>query len=62
MNLEKLQYPIGKYNCPDVITEKVLLEWIDDISSFPTRIRNAVNNLTDDQLDTPYREGGWSLF
>lgn len=61
MNMEKLRYPIGKYNCPDEITEKVLFEWIEDISSFPSRIRNAVTNLTDEQLDTPYREGGWTV-
>lgn len=61
MELEKLQYPIGKYICPDVISEEVLSEWIEDISNFPSRIKNAVNNLSDEQLDTPYREGGWSV-
>lgn len=61
MNIEKLQYPIGKYICPDVITEEVLFEWIGDISSFPSRLRNAVKKLSDEQLDTPYREGGWTI-
>lgn len=59
--MENLQYPIGKYVCPDPITKTILSEWIEDISNFPGRIRDAVKNLSDEQLDTPYREGGWTV-
>lgn len=35
--------------------------FIADIESFPVRLRNAVENLTEVQLDTPYREDGWTI-
>lgn len=34
---------------------------IDEIAAAPARMREAVRGLTDAQLDTPYREGGWTL-
>ena len=34
---------------------------IDQISAVPTHMRDAVSGLTPAQLDTPYREGGWTL-
>src|SRR6266536_6127726 len=34
---------------------------IAEIRDFPPVIRSAVEGLTDDQLDTPYREGGWTV-
>lgn len=34
---------------------------IDEIAAAPARLRDAVRGLTDAQLDTPYREGGWSV-
>ena len=61
MDIEKQQYPIGIYSSPDVITGNVLSQWIEDISSFPKRIRKVVLDLTDEQLDTPYRQGGWTV-
>ena len=34
---------------------------IDQIAAAPTRLRDAVRGLNDKQLDTPYREGGWTV-
>ena len=34
---------------------------IDAIEGFPPRIREAVIDLNDAQLDTPYRPGGWTV-
>lgn len=34
---------------------------IQKIAELPTQIRETVKGLTDDQLDTPYREGGWTV-
>lgn len=61
MTLEQLKFPIGKFEKPTTITKYDLLKWILDISTFPTRIKNEVNNLTDQQLDTPYRPQGWTI-
>ena len=61
MTLEQLQYPIGKYNQPTVLTEAIINEWIAEISSFPEQLAHAVKTLTDKQLDTAYRPEGWTI-
>ena len=59
--MDKLCYPIGHYSPPQVITEDQLNLYILSIGSLPTRVAEAVADLTDEQLDTPYRPGGWTL-
>jgi hypothetical protein len=61
MNLEELKYPIGKFKKHDTITSEMLRKFIADIESFPKRLRAEVENLTDEQLDTPYRPNGWII-
>lgn len=61
MSLENLRFPIGHFEKPIEITKDILSGYISDISSFPNRLRVAVENLSDVQLDTPYREEGWTL-
>lgn len=59
--LEKLKYPVGKFERPLLITKEILSEWIDIIDLFPQKIKKEVEGLTDEQLDTPYRDGGWTV-
>ena len=55
------RFPIGKY-VPDPNPDAAkLAAWIDDIARAPETLRAAVRGLDDAQLDTPYREGGWTL-
>ncbi len=55
------QYPIGKFVLdPDATPEK-RKRWIEEVAAAPALFRNAVAQLKDAQLDTPYREGGWTL-
>jgi DinB superfamily len=54
-------YPIGKFVPPSEITKEQREIWIDEIAALPQQFREALNDLNDDQLDTPYREGGWTL-
>lgn len=55
MTIAQLKYPIGKFEKPSLITKAILKEWISDIFTFHKRLFCEVVNLTDDQLDTPYR-------
>jgi len=56
-----LRYPIGKFTPdPDVTPEK-RQQWIADLVEAPSLFRKAVAGLTEAQLDTPYREGGWTV-
>ena len=61
MNLEKLKFPIGKFEKPAVITKEILTEWISYISTFPERLQKEVLHLNEQQLDTPYRPAGWTI-
>jgi len=56
-----LQYPIGKFTWPEKMTDDVRRKCIQQIEETPTRLREAVKGLTEKQLDTPYREGGWTV-
>jgi hypothetical protein len=61
LDLEKLKYPIGKFIAPDDYSPDYILNKIEEISSFPERLRKEVLNLSDKQLDTPYRPEGWTV-
>jgi hypothetical protein len=61
MELEKLKYPIGRFEKPKSITQEILSEWILAISSFPQRLSAEIAFMTDEQLNTPYRPGGWTI-
>jgi hypothetical protein len=54
------RYPIGKYE-PQPYSAETLKSWILDIKFLPSDIEQAVLNLDEHQLDTPYREGGWTI-
>src|SRR6185436_2590651 len=54
------RYPIGKYEPqPFSILKKV--EWLADLKFLPLQLENAVLNLDEAQLQTPYREDGWTV-
>jgi hypothetical protein len=58
---DQLRYPIGKFKAPETYTSDYLAERIHAIAQFPKQLQNEVMHLTDEQLDTPYREGGWTI-
>ena len=53
-------YPIGKY-VPEEYSEAKKEEWIADIAFLPKILESAISNLDEHQLQTPYREGGWTV-
>ena len=59
--LYKLQYPIGQFDCPSQISHSNVKDWISILEYFPQRLESLVINLSDKQLDTRYREGGWTV-
>lgn len=56
-----LRYPIGRFRPPAEFTPPLRRSFIAEIASAPAVLANAVSALSDDQLDTPYREGGWTV-
>ena len=58
---DDLKYPIGPFAPPDTLTPEQVNTWIDEIAALPAALRRAVTPLTESQLDTPYRPGGWTV-
>lgn len=56
-----LRFPIGKFVRPESFGEAGRAVWIDQIAAAPAALRAAVAGLDDAQLETPYREGGWTV-
>lgn len=59
--LEKLRYPIGVFEKPSNITPEIIASWISILEHYPNRLENLVSSLSDKQLNTPYRPGGWTV-
>jgi uncharacterized damage-inducible protein DinB len=55
------RYPIGRYAPPETIDAATRAAWIEAVMEAPAQLRRAVAGLDDAQLDTPYRQGGWSV-
>ena len=55
------RYPIGRFQYAGPLTAQGRAEAIRQIASAPSLLRAAVTGLSDAQLDTPYREGGWTV-
>jgi len=55
------RYPTGRLTLDPDVTPDKRRPWIESIRSTPAKLRAAVAGLTEAQLDTPYREGGWTI-
>jgi len=55
------RYPIGNFELPKDITTGLRQAAINDLAATPAKVRAAVAGLSDAQLETPYREGGWTV-
>ena len=59
--LENLRYPIGHFKCPAEISTDDITRWIDILDKLPENLTNLVKDFSDEQLETPYRDGGWTV-
>ena len=60
-NKENLRFPVGRFSPPSPVPQAVIDQCIKTISTFPERLKEATTGMTDAQLKTPYREGGWTV-
>jgi hypothetical protein len=56
-----LRYPIGSFSFPKSTTAEQRQSWIAEVAVLPDTLRVAVSGLTPEQLETPYRPGGWTV-
>ncbi len=55
------RYPIGKFNFEGTLSDDQRKQLIDDIEQAPAALRSAIKNLDAKQIETPYRDGGWTV-
>lgn len=55
------RYPIGNLELDGPLSPKARRDAIAQIAALPNQLHDAVRGLDDEQLDTPYRKGGWTL-
>lgn len=58
---EDLRFPIGPFRAPPAVAAEDRARWIEAIAALPALLRRAVAGLSEAQLDTPYRPGGWNV-
>ena len=62
---QHLSYPIGLEEESDVYNDMygdaLKFKLLSDIKMLPAMLEFAIQNLNADQLDTPYRPGGWTV-
>lgn len=56
-----VKFPVGQLEVPDHVTAEHIQEWLGEIGSYTTRLREAVDELSDAQLGRTYREGSWTV-
>ena len=61
MTDEALRYPVGRFTKPGTLTLAARTAAIDILAAFPAQFRAAVQSLSAAHLDTPYRDGGWTV-
>ena len=59
--LDDLRYPMGRFSPPAASLPGIRAAHIQTLRLLPERLRTAVSGLSEAQLDTPYREGGWTV-
>ncbi len=60
-DLDSLRYPIGRFSAADADAPGMRATQIEALRELPARLRASVAGFSDAQLDTPYREGGWTV-
>jgi hypothetical protein len=55
------RYPIGKFSFDGTLSDAQRNQYIDDIAKTPAALRSAIKGLSPQQIETPYREGGWTV-
>ena len=56
-----VRYPVGPFQWSGEASEEQLRRFTDELAEAPAGLRAAVLGLSDTQLDTPYRPGGWTV-
>ena len=57
---DTVRYPVGDFRIDPEVDPSKRRRWLREMAETPARLKTAVRDLDDPQLDTPYRDGGWT--
>ncbi|WP_313375122.1 DinB family protein [Chishuiella sp.] len=60
-DIQKLKYPIGKFEMPKIIDKEIIDKWIHILEEFPEKIKAETENLSEIDLEKQYRPDGWTI-
>jgi hypothetical protein len=60
-NIDKVKYPIGRFQEPLLINKGIIQDWIRIIEDFPKKLNDEVHNLILINFDKQYRPNGWTI-
>ena len=55
------RFPIGELHVPEHVTLEDIQQWVQEIETYTTRLRETVDSLNDEELNKTYREGAWTV-
>lgn len=58
---EDPRFPIGRFDPRPQLSEGERRDLIEDLAEFPARLEETLAEMTPEELDTPYRPGGWTV-
>jgi uncharacterized damage-inducible protein DinB len=61
IELEPLRYPVGRFERPQALLQEERAFALEILRQLPANLRSAVEDLSREQLDTPFRPGGWTV-
>jgi len=56
-----VRYPIGELQVPEKVTFENIQDWLKQIETYTTRLRETVGSLNDEELGKTYRDGSWTV-
>lgn len=56
-----VKFPIGTLDVPEKVTLEDIQQWLDEIKTYTTRLRETVDGLSDEELNKVYRDGSWNV-
>ena len=56
-----VRFPIGKLDTPENVTLDDVQKWLAEIDNYTRRLRDVVENITEEELNKTYRNGSWNV-
>jgi uncharacterized damage-inducible protein DinB len=56
-----VRYPIGKLQVLEKVTLESVQEWLKQIETYTSRLRETVGSLSEEELSKTYRDGSWTV-